>query len=255
MPQNALALVAVLGSAMVNVIFTYDGYADAVYLAGETREPARALPRALAVSLALITALYLLANISFIVGLGVPAMAQSKFVARDLARAAFASAGTAAFTVVALVVMVGAVNSYLLTGPRIARLLAEEGLAHPAFGLVHESGVPVVATIWLVGVSLVLALTNSFGELLDLAVPIIWLTNLGVAIGLLVQRRRAPQRPRPFRMPAAAWLVGAQVVIGAGCLASAVSYLLRSDKAYILGLDALGILVGVVLYRLTARSR
>jgi amino acid transporter len=256
MPHNALGLAAVLGSAMVSIIFTYDGYADAVYMAGETRDPARSLPRALAASLLLITILYILANVSFIVGLGVPAMAQSKFVGRDLARAAFAGAGIAAFAAVGLIVMAGAVNSYLLTGPRIARLLAEEGLAAPAFGVVGGRGVPVVATLWLVAVSLVLLFTNSFEELLELTVPVIWLTNLAVAAGLLVQRRRAPERPRPFRVPAAGWLVGAQILIGVGCLASVVAYFASSGKLHILGIDAAAIAVGLGLYRLlTLRER
>ena len=230
MPHNALGLAAVLGSAMVSIIFTYDGYADAVYMAGETRAIRRARCRARSPPRCSLSRFFTSSRTwSFIVGLGVPAMAQSKFVGRDLARAAFAGAGIAAFAAVGLVVMAGAVNSYLLTGPRIARLLAEEGLAAPAFGVVGGRGVPVVATLWLVAVSLVLLFTNSFEELLELTVPVIWLTNLAVAAGLLVQRRRAPERPRPFRVPAAGWLVGAQILIGVGCLAS-VRRVLRVER-------------------------
>jgi basic amino acid/polyamine antiporter, APA family len=132
-------------------------------------------------------------------------------------------------------------------------LLAEEGLAAPAFGVVHASGVPIAATLWLVAVSLALLFTNSFEELLELTVPVIWLTNLAVAVGLLVQRRRAPDRPRPFRVPVAPLLVGAQVVVGLGCLASAISYLVGAGKGYLLAWDAAGLAFGLVLYGLTAR--
>src|SRR6185295_5589964 len=125
LPSSIFAGFAVLGTAMVSVLFTYDGYADAVYLAGETRDPSK-LPRILVVSLLSVTALYVLANCCFLAGLGADGMARSKFVGFELARSAFGEAGERAYVMIAVLVMAGAVNSYLMTGPRIARLLAEE---------------------------------------------------------------------------------------------------------------------------------
>lgn len=247
MPAGGDLLLAAFGSAMVAVIFTFDGYADAVYLAGEMQQAERRMPRVLVASLATITGLYLLANFTFLHVLGVDGLARSKFAALDVARAAFGEAGTRGLTVIALVVLLGAVNAYFLTGPRIARLLAEDGLAVAALGRVPASGAPVWATVWIAGVAMVFALTNTFNGLLDVTVPIISATTALVAVGLLVQRRRAPERPRPFRLRAAPVVVGVQVVIAVALLAA---YLRANPTALLIDVAALA--VGLVVYRVTS---
>ncbi|MBL8695012.1 MAG: amino acid permease [Planctomycetes bacterium] len=209
------ALLTAFGAAMVPILYTYDGYADAIYLAGETKEPHRAIPKAVLLSLGVITVLYLLTNGVLASTLGAARMAQSKFAALELVEGAFGPWGARALAAVACVVMVGAIHSYFLTGPRIARLLAEERLALPAFGQVNTKGTPVVATLWLMAIAGLLAFTNSFGSLLGYTIPIIWLTNLLIAAGLLVDRWRKPDAARPLRLPLAGLVVGGQLVIGA----------------------------------------
>jgi amino acid transporter len=251
-PATPGPLFAALGSAMVAVIWTYDGYADAVYLAGETRDPGRALPRALLTALVTITGLYLLANLTFLYVLGVEGLAKSSsgFAALDVSRRAFGDAGGTVLTVIAVVVLFGAVNGYFLTGPRIARLLAEEGLALPAFGQVRSSGAPVLGTCWMIVVSIAFAVTNRFNQLLEITVPVIAATTILVAIGLLVQRVRAPERPRPFRVRWAGVVVGLQVAIGVALLGSFVA---ANPKA--LAIDASGLLVGLLVYVVMQRRR
>lgn len=248
MPASFLLLVAALGAAMRNVIFTYDGYADAVYVAGETKDPGRALPRALFTALLTITGLYLLANATFLHVLGVQGLAASKFPALDVARAAFGDTGGVVLTVVAVIVMFGAVNAYFLTGPRIARVLAEEGLAMPLFGRVSDAGSPVAATIGIAVIAIGFVLTQTFDELLSITVPIIAATTALVAAGLLVQRRRAPDRLRPFRVPAAWLVVGLQIALGIGLL---VAFL--ADKPKALAIDAAALAVGVGVYFVVRR--
>lgn len=247
MPVAWPALAAAFGGAMISVIFTYDGYADAVYLSGETKNAERSVPRALLFSLILITALYLFANIAFLSVFGAAGMAKSKFVPLELMNLAFGDGGARWLTAVSVIVMLGAVNSYLLTGPRIARLLAEERLALPAFGRVSARGVPVAATVWLVAVSLVLSFTNSYGELVDFVVPIISLTTIFIAIGLWIERRRHPNRPRPFRVPAIGLVVGAQVLLGIVFLVNGVQFL-YSRSPWILVADAAALASGFLIY-------
>jgi APA family basic amino acid/polyamine antiporter len=249
-PATPGLLFKALGGAMVSVIWTYDGYADAVYLAGETRDPGRSLPRALLTALVTITGLYLLANSTFLYVLGVDGLAHSKFAALDVSRRAFGDAGGKVLTVIALVVLFGAVNGYFLTGPRIGRLLAEEGLALPAFGRVGERGAPVVGTCWMIAVSIAFALTNTFGQLLDVTVPVIAATTILVAIGLLVQRVRAPERARPFRVRWAGVVVGLQVALGVALLGSFVA-----ANPTALEIDAGGVLVGLLVYVVMQRRK
>lgn len=253
-PSGWNALAKAFGGAMISVIFTYDGYADAVYLSGETKNPERSVPRALFISLLVITLLYLFANLAFLAAFGAAGMAKSKFVALELVNLAFGPGGARWLSVAATIVMLGAVNSYLLTGPRIARLLAEERLALPAFGRVSGRGVPVAATLWLVGVSLILTFTNSYSELVDFVVPIVSLTTICIAIGLFTERLRNPQRPRPFRVPMILLVVGAQVALGLLLLINGIQYLTEKHPWLLLA-DAIALVSGFLLYYFFVRKR
>jgi APA family basic amino acid/polyamine antiporter len=249
-PAVTGSLLAAAGGAMAAVIWTFDGYADAVYLAGETRDPGRAMPRALLTSLLTVGGLYLFVNAALLLVLGAGGLAQSKFPALDLSLLAFGPVGADLLTAVALVLLFGAVNPYFLTGPRIARVMAEEGLTFAALGRISPTGAPVLATVWMIVVAALFALTNTFDELLAVTVPIISATTALVAAGLLVQRRRAPERARPFRVPCAGLIVGLQLAIGLGLL---VSYVMANPQA--LAIDAAAVGLGLAAYLVLRRRR
>jgi APA family basic amino acid/polyamine antiporter len=250
MPTEALALVAAVGAAMKNVLFSYDGYADAVYMAGETENPGKALPRALFVSLLTITGLYVAANATFVHVLGADGLANSKFAALDVAQRAFGEDGASLLAVVAMVILLGAANSYFLTGPRIARVLAEDGIAPAALGRMTESGAPPQAVLLVLGMALFYVATGSFDLLLSITIPIISATVALVAIGLLVQRRRAPDRPRPFRVPFAPVVVLLQVAIGVFLVSG---YVLDNPEA--VAIDAGALLLGLCVFSFMRRRR
>ncbi|MBI3819245.1 MAG: amino acid permease [Planctomycetes bacterium] len=253
-PATPGLLAVAFGGAMIKVIFTYDGYADAVYLSEETRNPEKSVPRVLFISLIIITGLYLFCNIAFLSVFGARGMANSKFVPLELMQYAFGASGTKLLTIAAVAVMLGAVNSYLLTGPRIARLLAEERLALPVFGRVTSRGVPVAATLWLAVVSVILCFSNSYGELLEAVVPIISLTTIFVAAGLWLERWRHPERPRPFRVPAIGLVAGGQILLGSFLLYNGAAFVAEKNP-WILAGDAAAVAAGLLIYYFTRTQR
>ena len=91
--------------------------------------------------------------------------------------------------------------------------------------------------------------TNTFAQLLEFTVPIIAATTALVAIGLLVQRARAPERPRPFRVRWAWAVVGLQVAIGMTLL-----YSFLCANPWALAIDAGALAVGLCAY-LVVRKR
>jgi len=243
MPTEPLLLFAAIGAAMKNVLFSYDGYADAVYMAGETENPGKALPRALFVSLLTITGLYVAANATFLAVLGTDGLATSKFAALDVAERAFGNAGSIALAIVAMVILLGAANSYFLTGPRIARVLAEDGLAPDAVGRMTERGAPPAAILLVLVMALAYLATGSFDHLLSITIPIISATVALVAIGLLVQRRRAPDRVRPFRVPFAPLVVALQVALGVFLVSGYVA-----DNPEAVAIDVAALLLGLCAF-------
>src|SRR6185503_13715691 len=64
-----LALIMLLGRAMVGPLFAQSAWNNVTFTAGEVRDPGKNLPRALLLGCALVVGLYLLANLAYIVTL------------------------------------------------------------------------------------------------------------------------------------------------------------------------------------------
>ncbi|MFZ9851079.1 MAG: APC family permease, partial [Vulcanococcus sp.] len=194
---GGLALAGVL--ALQAVITTYDGWASPVYFAEEFSAPERDLPRSLIGGVLAVLALYLLINGALLHLLPLPLLAGSPLPAALAARALLGPAGGAAITAVALVALLGLINTVVMAAPRILYGLGRAGLL-PAFTTgVNPGGTPVAALLLTSGAAGLLVLTGSFEQLLAMgAVLYVGLPLAGVA-ALVALRRREPELARPFR--------------------------------------------------------
>ena len=104
----------------------------------------------------------------------------------------------------------------------------------------------------MVAATLVYVWVGEFADLVDLLAPIMTLTTTLVAVGVLVQRVRAPARERPFRVPAAPLVVALQVLLGLFLLASYFADDWRHG-ARGLRFDLGALAVGAVAYALCCR--
>ncbi len=115
-------------TALISVLWTYTGWVDFTYVAGEVRDPSTTYPRALLAGMAIVVFVYLAINAAYLYVLPLPAMATSTLVAATAAERAI---GTHAATFVALLVMIstfGSLNGSILTSPRVYFALADDGL-------------------------------------------------------------------------------------------------------------------------------
>ena len=103
---------------MVFVLLTYGGWNEAAYISAELRDARRNMVRALVLSIAIITALYLLVNWASWHGLGLPAWPSPKPSPPTCCKARSA---TSARTLIALIVAVAAltsINATMIVGAR-----------------------------------------------------------------------------------------------------------------------------------------
>ena len=77
------SLFAGLGGAMIGILWAYEGWQYVTFSAGETRDPQRVFPRAIAVATAALIFLYIIANLGYVAALGTNAAAASDHVAAD----------------------------------------------------------------------------------------------------------------------------------------------------------------------------
>jgi APA family basic amino acid/polyamine antiporter len=193
----ALLLPAVV--ALQGVITTYDGWASPVYFAEEFSEPARDLPRSLIGGVLAVLALYLLVNAGLLRVLPLEALAHSSLPAATAATVLIGSAGGLVISVVALVALLGLVNTAIMAAPRILYGLAEAGLLPlPALAVVNSGGTPAAGLLLTAASAAALVLLGSFERLLAMgAVLYVGLPLLGMA-SLLALRLQEPALPRPF---------------------------------------------------------
>src|SRR5690348_10684706 len=122
-PTPAIAhgwpLLVAIGVAMQGVIYTYDSYYAVVYTGEEMVDPGKEIPRSIFRGLGLITAIYLLLNLTFVLVVPMGRMAHNPFVGGLLAQALFGAAGDHIVRAIMIVAIVSTLNAQLIAAPRI----------------------------------------------------------------------------------------------------------------------------------------
>ena len=197
-----VSLLAGIGLAMIGILWAYEGWQYVTFSAGETRDPQRVFPRAIAVATAALVVLYMLANVGYVAALGVNGVAGSDHVAADAMRVVFGPLSGKFFTVLVLVSIFSAANGIVLTAPRLYYSMARDGVFFARLARVNARfGTPVAAIVLLSVWSVVLAVSGTFEQLLTYVVFTGWIFyGLGAA-SIFVLRRTRPEAPRPFRAP------------------------------------------------------
>lgn len=209
------AFFAGLATAMLVATYDFWGYYNVAFLAGEVRDAARTVPRAILLSIGIVGVLYIAMNTALLslvpwqVQLGAHDLnarqALVSFVMESVYSARFgAGTGLWAGRAAALLVMVtafGSVFSLLLGYSRIPFAAARDGNFFAAFGKLHSrGGFPYVSLLTLAGTA-VLFCFLSLGEVIAALVVLrIVVQFLLQHVGVMVLRRTQPERVRPFRM-------------------------------------------------------
>jgi basic amino acid/polyamine antiporter, APA family len=195
-----LSLVA---TALIPVMWTYDGWADLSFMGGEVKDPQRTLPLALIFGTACVLLVYLVVNVGFMYVLTLPEMAASHLVAASVAERIplFGGIGAAVISAVVLVSTFSGLNGSVMTGPRIFFAMAERGLFFRAVARVSPRFQSPSVAIWLAtGLGVFYVLENDFAQLAEKFVLGLWpFYSLAVA-GVFVLRRKRPDLPRPYRV-------------------------------------------------------
>jgi amino acid efflux transporter len=127
-----------VGTAASLLMFSFIGWEAGSHLAGEFRDPARQLPRALLAALAVVVVLYLGLAVATVGVLGTAA--PSDVPLADLMAAGLGAPGRTVTAVLAVLLTMGTMNAYVAAATKLAGALAADGaapapLARPRFGL------------------------------------------------------------------------------------------------------------------------
>ena len=195
-----------LALMMIFVLYTYGGWNEGAYLAGEIRDARRSMAKVLVLGIALVTALYLVVNLGYYSALGLAGMKESKAIAADAMRLL---AGERAAAILALIVCVSAattINAAIFTGARTTYALGQDFPAFRKLGAWRDSGsTPANALLLQGAITLLLVWAGSFTQdgfeaMVAYTLPVFWTFFLLTGLTLLVFRRREAEHPA-FRTP------------------------------------------------------
>src|SRR5439155_12735216 len=150
------------------------------------------LPRIFILGIAVVTALYLLLNAAFLHVLPFEQVAASNLVAGDVAKAIFGAKGGVIIAVLALLVVLASLNGNVFVTPRVIFGLSRDGLGSAALMLVNRGGTPWTAMVSVGGVSMGLAATRPFAQLLARAAVLIQAIGGLTVACLFILHARAP---------------------------------------------------------------
>ena len=200
--QNGSALFSAFGLAMIAVLWAYEGWQFGTYSAGEVIDPQKSFPRAFLIGSLLLVALYLVANIAYLIALGPAASTASDAIA---ATAASSVLGPWAGKFVALAILISvfsSTNSVILTAPRVFYAMANDNLFFKKLAEVHPRfGTPANAIVALGVWSAILACASKFADLASGAIFVGWIFSASApprfpAPPQITQRKNPLPRPR-----------------------------------------------------------
>jgi basic amino acid/polyamine antiporter, APA family len=199
---SATALITGLGTAMIGVLWAYEGWQYVTFAAGETVAPERNFPRAMLIGTAALIAIYLLPNIAYIAALGPEGVARSDRVASEAVTALMGNTAGNLIAAAILVSIFSAANGLTLTAPRVYFAMARDRVFFRRLADVHPRfGTPAFAIVVSSAWAILLAATGTFEQLLTYVVFAGWIFYALGAASIFVYRRTRPGASRPFSVP------------------------------------------------------
>ena len=251
------------GLMMIFVLYTFGGWNEGAYLAGEVRDARRNMVKVLAGGLILVTVLYLVVNWGYYRVLGLAGLKESKAIAVDAIRAV---AGDKAAILIAIVVCVSALttmNAAVFTGARTNWALGRDYPMFAFLGNWRASG-STPANALLVQLAIMLALIwagaatrDGFEAMVAYGLPVFWTFLLLTGVTLFVFRSKNNESP-VFRVPL--YPVVPIIFLGMGAFMIWASYDYVANSPYgpkFGGLVLAGLLVmaaGIPLYFLARKK-
>ncbi|MCC6725802.1 MAG: amino acid permease [Saprospiraceae bacterium] len=155
LPTN---LTSAMLTGLIGVLFSVGGWHHASYVAGEAIDAPRTVPRAMFLGVLIVTSVYLLINIAYMLLLPLDTIAHTRTVAGD-AVATIAPWGGKVVAVAIALSIFGTISIYTMSAPRIYYAMAEDGIFFKQLAWVHPRWhTPVVAmgvqVVWALAVLL-----------------------------------------------------------------------------------------------------
>lgn len=188
---QAEPLIGALAAGMVGAFFSFAGWWDLGKLAGEVKNPTRALPRALTYGVLIVTIVYVLTSLNFVYLVPLHRVTSGETFAAQAGEVLFGPAGGLIFSLIVVVAVLGSVTAIVMSAPRVYFAMARDGLFIPAVAVLHNRYETPARAIALQAVlASVLVVAGNFNEIVSYFIFVV-VVFVGLTVAALFKFRRA----------------------------------------------------------------
>jgi basic amino acid/polyamine antiporter, APA family len=218
---TAFGLFVAICLSQTGSLFSADSWHNIAFAAPEVKRAERNVTLAMVIGATLVIALYLLANVAYLVTLPLEAIQNSPAdrVGTATLQAMFPRIGSTLMAAAIMISTFGTINALTLTGARVYYAMARQRLFLPFAGKLNAVNVPA-SSLKLQGLwaaLLVLPRTynpatqtwgNLYSNLLEYVISAALIFYVLTVAGVFRLRITRPDTPRPYRTPGYPWVPG-----------------------------------------------
>jgi basic amino acid/polyamine antiporter, APA family len=219
MPQGWPLFVAFL-LAMQSMIYTYDGWAGAIYFSEEIENPGRNIPRSMLGGALAVAAIYISVAWAIVHVLPIAAVAGQTMALGTAADRIWSGQGTRLIAALTVISVISFMNACHLMSSRILYAMSRDRLIIRHADLVNSGGTPTVALALSTAAALMFILYGGFTRIIAVLAFFFVINYIADLISIFVLRRREPNRERPYRVPGYPWTTAVTLLIYVAFLAS-----------------------------------
>ena len=208
-----------LVAGVAATIWSYAGFTNILYMAGEIKEPKKVIPRSLLLSVAFVTVVYSLIALSTSIFVPYDELISTsgKFANPFIYLPAFAKIAAAFLALAAFTSMVGCMNAMIMIQPRIEYAIARDGLFFKPFAHVHPKyKTPDYSILLQSGLAIILLFVGGIEGLLGYFTLSYLLQNAMVYCTIFFLKKREDYQPQfksPLRLVMVILAIGTQVYL------------------------------------------
>lgn len=198
---NSVPLIGALAGGLILAFFSFAGWWDLGKLAGEVKNPARTLPRALAYGVIIVTLVYVLTSFAFVYLVPLDQVTSGETFAAQAGEVLFGRAGGLIFSLVVVVSVLGSLAAVVMSAPRVYFAMARDGVFLSSVATLHKRYETPARAIALQAVlASILVIAGSFEDIMSYFVFVVVLF-IGLTIIALFKFRREDSSSVRFLTP------------------------------------------------------